>query len=240
MSESEEISNDLVSKVLELNSKMDKFLESLLPKSKEHTSDIHEAFIRASLNFKTPVFNSKVSYGSTKFEYADLKEVLNCIKKPLLDEGLYICHETYFKDNEQHLRTFLRYKDGGEIGNQDWLVTVKSKEMKEVGAQITYLKRYSLCNICSLAAESDNDVKEVQTLNQNQKEEPVKYITKEQTIILNDLFLKVNEEQQQTLLTWSKASETSKITQDKFIAVQAALNRIISKKVNAELNYDQD
>jgi len=124
--------------------------------------EMHEAFVKASLNFRKPSFTNKVAYGRTNFEYANLAEILDCINEPLLKAGFYIKHDFYIDNDQQYIKTYLQYKNGLTLGNVIFPLNVKNKTMQEIGGQITYLKRYSISSICSIFADSDNDGKEVE------------------------------------------------------------------------------
>lgn len=190
--------------------------------------EMHEAFIRASKKFRQATFNKKVNYNRTFFEYADLGEIIDCINKPLLDEGFYICHETYMIDNQQRLKTYLQYKNGKTKGNQDWQITVSGKTMQEIGAQITYIKRYSLSNICSLFAEADNDAKEVegQSLNNDKpiekpkpEEKPIEKISPTQIREIDKLLFDLQDSDEKAVLKFCNVKAISEITQDKYETV---------------------
>ena len=132
-----------------------------LKKIHNGTYEMHEAFIRASLKFTKPEFNASVKYGGTNFEYATLAKIQDCILHPLLNEGLYPVHEFYNESGIHWIKTYLRYKNGNTIGNVVLPVTIEGKTMQQVGAQITYLKRYSLSILCNICADSDNDGSEM-------------------------------------------------------------------------------
>lgn len=121
------------------------------------TANINEAFVNASLEFRQPKFTAKVKYGTTNFEYADLPEILDCVTQPLLKYGLCIVHDFYNEDNIHWLKTYLRYKTGETLGNVVFPVTITGKKMQEIGAQITYSKRYAIAMLCNLCADKDED-----------------------------------------------------------------------------------
>lgn len=125
-------------------------------------TNVFEAFIAASKKFKKPVFNKKVQYGKTNFAYADLAEILACIKEPLLEHGFVIMHEFDFKNDKQFILTYLQYKDGSGLGKVIFPIALEKQTMQDIGKQITYLKRYSLAALCSLAAEEDDDAKGIE------------------------------------------------------------------------------
>jgi len=109
------------------------------------------------MKFTKPKFNAKVKYGTTTFEYATLASIQDCILTPLLTEGFYPVHEFYNEGGTHWIKTMLQYKDGKTIGNVVLPVSIEGKTMQQIGASITYLKRYSLSIICNICADSDND-----------------------------------------------------------------------------------
>lgn len=125
------------------------------------SNDMFEAFVRASKNFTKPRFTSKVKYGATNFEYANLSEIMDCVIPSLLDEGFFIKHDFYNEDGIHWIHTYLQYKNGNTLGKVIFPVAIADKTMQQLGAQITYLKRYSLSIICNVNADADNDGIEV-------------------------------------------------------------------------------
>lgn len=221
----QEVSQDLITKLIDINDKLDKLLENLSDNlcctSSADELEMNEAFIRASKKFRSPAFNSKVAYGKTNFEYANLAEVLSCVRIPLLDEGFSIKHDSYPKDDQHWLETSIQYKNGLSYGTQIWPITIQGKTMQEVGSQQTYIKRYSLCNLCSLFADSDNDAKEVEG---QQLNDPNKLpITFTQVRELDRLLFELTEEDEKAMLAWCQVSELNLIPKGKFLAAKKAL-----------------
>ena len=147
--------------------------------TEENKTSIYEDFIKASKEFKKPKLNKKVQYGKTNFAYADLAEILSCIKEPLLNHGFIIVHEFGFQDIHWYIKTYLQYKDGEIIGKVGFPIDFEKQTMQDIGKQITYLKRYSLAALCSLAAEEDNDAVELQGQPMHAKKDPtstIKYL----------------------------------------------------------------
>lgn len=123
-----------------------------------------EAFIRASRKFRKPVFTKTVDYTNKqgrriKFSYAELSEVLDCVKEPLLSEGFIIVFDNYNENTDQIMDTHLLYKNGLTFGNQKRRFSITGLSPQDVASQETYYKRYSISSICSLAADEDDDAK---------------------------------------------------------------------------------
>jgi len=126
-------------------------------KSLKEAKTPYEALIEASKNFKKPSFNKKVKYQGRDFAYADLAEIYNCVKSPLLAEGIIIKHEIACVEDKTFLATYLQYKDGSKIVESIFPLSLLNQTMQQVGAQLTYVKRYALAGMLSLAAEDDDD-----------------------------------------------------------------------------------
>lgn len=126
-------------------------------KSLKEAKTPYEALIEASKNFKKPSFNKKVKYQGRDFAYADLAEIYNCVKSPLLAEGIIIKHEIACIEDKTFLATYLQYKDGSKIVESIFPLSLLNQTMQQVGAQLTYAKRYALAGMLSLAAEDDDD-----------------------------------------------------------------------------------
>jgi hypothetical protein len=183
-------------------------------------SEMLEAFVRASKNFRQPTFDKKVDYTTnsgkrTKFEYASLGELLDCVRKPLLNEGFVICFDNYADDDcKQWLDCYLLYKTGLKHGHQKRRIVTDGKTAQEISGQETYFKRYSIAGIASLSAESDNDAKEVEgDILQDSKKD---FIAPSQIRELEKLLFDLPETELEATLKFAKAKELNQITQDKF------------------------
>lgn len=102
-----------------------------------------EAASKASDN---PFFNSK---------YADLSEVLRCIKSVLPNNDLSFMQMPSFECGVVSVETIVMHKTG------EWISSVSSSPISKsnpqgVGDAITYLRRYSLAAIFGLAQKDDD------------------------------------------------------------------------------------
>lgn len=128
----------------------------------EKELNIHEALVKALATIEQPKFNCSVKYGGTNFKYADLTAIMSVVRKPLLENGFIIMHDFYERYDKHFIKTYFKYKTGETVGNVIFPIDVTRKEMKDIGSQITYLKRYSICILCGLSAEEDNDAKGIE------------------------------------------------------------------------------
>lgn len=114
------------------------------------------------------VSKDKQAYG---YKYADLGSCLQAIKKPLRDNGLSIsqlgmCGES----NKQMLVTLLMHDSGQWLKSVFCLESVELKQcnsLQNLGAGLTYMRRYALSSIIGLTQEDDD----AQTFNKKPKPE---------------------------------------------------------------------
>jgi hypothetical protein len=103
------------------------------------------------------VNKDKQGYG---YKYADLGACLQAIKKPLRDNGLSIsqlgiCDE----NNKQMLVTLLMHESGQWLKSIFCIESVELKQcnsLQNLGAGLTYMRRYALCAIVGLTQEDDD------------------------------------------------------------------------------------
>lgn len=103
------------------------------------------------------VNKDKQAYG---YKYADLASCLQAIKKPLADNGLSISQlVTQDKDNKQVLVTLLIHESGQWLKSVFAIENVVMKQcnsLQQIGAGITYARRYALSAIIGLTQEDDD------------------------------------------------------------------------------------
>lgn len=91
-----------------------------------------------------------------KSKYADLSNVLEVCKGPLLEEGVTIVQST-FSDGENHyVETCLVHESGEFVSSGNLRLELKSKDMQQLGSAITFAKRYSLQSLLSIPSEDDD------------------------------------------------------------------------------------
>jgi hypothetical protein len=103
------------------------------------------------------VNKDKQAYG---YKYADLASCLQAIKKPLADNGLSISQlVTQDRDNKQVLVTLLIHESGQWLKSVFGIENVVMKQcnsLQQIGAGITYARRYALSAIIGLTQEDDD------------------------------------------------------------------------------------
>lgn len=94
--------------------------------------------------------------GKFEFTYADLAAILDATRKPLGENGLAIS-QTFLQENGFHyISTMLLHSSG------QWLksllpINVSAVDIKQLGAQITYSRRYAITSLLGICADDDNE-----------------------------------------------------------------------------------
>lgn len=196
--------------------------ENNMSDKKEMT--MNEAFIAASLEFEPLAFNKKVKYGATTFDYADLSEILKCIRVPLLNHGFIIKHEFAYESDKLLLKTLIKYKTDEIYSQSVYPIDIANKKMQDIGTQITYMKRYHLAAMCNLCADADNDAIEIkdETLNKTIDESEVK--------VLNSYLSKLSANERVNIFNALKTKDLSKLTKIKYPAALEFVKNFIESK----------
>lgn len=99
--------------------------------------------------------------GSYSYQYADLASVLEAIRKPLSDNGLAIMQPTSCNGDKVSITTILSHSSGEWISSSLVLPVEPNSDkqpyIQAVGSAVTYGKRYALCGLLGISAESDDD-----------------------------------------------------------------------------------
>ena len=95
---------------------------------------------------KNPFFKSK---------YADLKEVIECVKAPFANNGLSFSQFPISSDGFAGVETILMHESGEYISNEFTLKCAKN-DPQGMGSAITYARRYSLQSVAGVPAEDDD------------------------------------------------------------------------------------
>ena len=97
----------------------------------------------------------QAQYGS----FAGLSKVLSVIKKPLLNNDLYLFHTTKIVDDKNILITHLVHSSGESLESEYLLPdnTKASNKNYAEGGSITYFRRYGLLSILGINAGIDDE-----------------------------------------------------------------------------------
>jgi len=114
------------------------------------------ALIKAKKEF-LPVRKEKVN-PFFKSRYADLDSVLRAVESGLLDNGLVIIQT--LDGHDRNLITTLWHISGESIESKYPLEINeggKLSKSQELGAALTYARRYAICAILNITADDDSD-----------------------------------------------------------------------------------
>jgi hypothetical protein len=100
----------------------------------------------AKKSSKNPFFKSK---------YADLKEVIECVKAPFANNGLSFSQFPISSDGFAGVETILMHESGEYISNEFTLKCARN-DPQGMGSAITYARRYSLQSVAGVPAEDDD------------------------------------------------------------------------------------
>lgn len=111
--------------------------------------------VRSIPKNKTAIIPMK-SGGKFQFSYADLCGILDAVRKPLTDNGLSIT-QLFANDgvNYQIVTTLLH--SSGQWLKSFLPISVNAVDIKQLGSQITYSRRYALASILGVCADDDDE-----------------------------------------------------------------------------------
>ncbi len=128
---------------------------------------IASALVEAQGMMFSPARNKRVLYdkkrggGTVDFRYATLDVINDMIRLPLHENGLLIMHVTQRTRAGHYILTRLMHRSG------QWMETLTPLLQEEAGPQAyssaqTLARRYGICSLLNIAAESDDDGNEAE------------------------------------------------------------------------------
>jgi hypothetical protein len=100
----------------------------------------------AKKSAKNPFFKSK---------YANLEEVIHCVKEPFANNGLSFAQFPVSEDGSAGVETIIMHESGEFISNSFMLKCAKV-DPQGMGSAITYARRYGLQSACGIPSEDDD------------------------------------------------------------------------------------
>lgn len=198
----------------------------------EKQYNIVEDYIKATQEFKTPTFNKTVKYGNTNFSYADLNEILRCVQKPLLKHGFIIVHLTTYENDRTWLKTMIKYKTNEVFFESIFPIDILNKKMQEIGAQITYAKRYHITSMCCICADPDTDAFEIRDQKLNET------IGQEEIHSLNRYLNKLGAPQRSEIFRVINTNQVNKITKNKYPEVLDYIKKYVNEQKSKSISYE--
>jgi hypothetical protein len=110
---------------------------------------------------KTVKVTPRSGGASYSFKYATLNGIIEAIRKPFSDNGLWFTQVLSFQESDRnfHYRvtTTIWHESGQYIRSEVPLIMNDVSNNQQFGSALTYMKRYALSALCGIAAEEDDD-----------------------------------------------------------------------------------
>jgi len=90
-----------------------------------------------------------------KSNYANLEEVINCVKEPFADNGLSFVQFPISGDGVAGVETFIMH-ESGEFISGEFMLKCSKNDPQGMGSAITYARRYGLQSACGVPSEDDD------------------------------------------------------------------------------------
>jgi hypothetical protein len=140
-----------------------------------------EALAKAQATITCPSRNREVTVrtktgGSYEFRYSTLDHIIEHVRKPLTDNGLWFSQ--ILEGNEAgkyQLVTRLMHSSGQYIESKTPLL-VQGADNQQFGSALTYMRRYSLAAMLGLSADEDDDANSADGNTIEPKKKPKKEI----------------------------------------------------------------
>lgn len=134
-----------------------------MPNQSEHINELITALYKAQMIIEPTPRNREVEVrrrdggGSYKFSYTTLDALIEHVREPLTENGLWFTQttDTGVKDGSFVLVTTLYHSSGQWISGE---ITIPDPgKAQELGSALTYHRRYALAAILGLAPDQDDD-----------------------------------------------------------------------------------
>ena len=170
---------------------------------------------------KTAKVTSKRTGQTYTYEYADLASILSVVRPVLGAEGLAITQRTQIRGNALIVITELRHASG-EVIDCEYPVGQIEQSHQDMGAALTYARRYALCGLIGIAADEDDDGATAPA--------PVPVcepsISADQALEINDLLTELGANRA-AFLKWAQADSVEQIPARKY---EAVINKLSAKR----------
>lgn len=131
------------------------------------------ALVKLQADLKNPAYTKTVdmtlnSGRRVNYSYAELSAILDLVRPAMLRHGLTIVQTTEYSSGELILKTRILH-ESGEFLEGSWPLPVNAKA-QEIGSAITYSRRYTICAMLGLQADSDDDGEQAKAVEQKPRE----------------------------------------------------------------------
>lgn len=125
----------------------------------EVMAPLFEALAKAQAEFGSVTATSRVTFKNVDFKFAPLSEILGAVRPALNKNGLTLTQQTkhipFGNANGLKVVTTLLHESGASYAIESVPVFYNVNDIKNLGAQVTYLRRYEVKTLLSIEADSE-------------------------------------------------------------------------------------
>lgn len=125
----------------------------------EVMAPLFEALAKAQAEFSTVTATSRVTFKNVDFKFAPLSEILGAVRPALNKYGLTLTQQTkhipFGNANGLKVVTTLLHESGVSYDIESVPVFYNVNDIKNLGAQVTYLRRYEVKTLLGIEADSE-------------------------------------------------------------------------------------
>ena len=125
----------------------------------ELMAPLFEALAKAQAEFGTVSATSRVTFKNVDFKFAPLSEILGAVRPALNKYGLTLTQQTkhipFGNANGIKVVTTLLHESGASYAIESVPVFYNVNDIKNLGAQVTYLRRYEVKTLLGIEADSE-------------------------------------------------------------------------------------
>lgn len=125
----------------------------------EVMAPLYEALAKAQAEFSTVTATSRVTFKNVDFKFAPLSEILGAVRPALNKFGLTLTQQTkhipFGNANGVKIVTTLLHESGVSYKIESVPVFYNVNDIKNLGAQVTYLRRYEVKTLLGIEADSE-------------------------------------------------------------------------------------
>lgn len=125
----------------------------------------NDYLINALVKAQSEIGNVKKDAENPYFKsgYATLESVIEAVKKPLNDNGIYFQQVAHDKEGAIGVETIL-HGHGSSLGSGVVFIPATKNDPHAFGSALSYAKRYSLMMACGLGSQDDDGNKAVESM----------------------------------------------------------------------------
>jgi len=123
----------------------------------EEIKDLAKAMAAAQSELENPPKEKTAKAGSYSYKYADIADVLNAARPVLTKHGLAVFQTTSVRESGLVLLTRIVHTSGQWVEGEYPVASAREMKHQDIGAAMTYARRYALTAMIGVAAEEDTD-----------------------------------------------------------------------------------